>query len=99
MKRLSDNPVLQWLKAHKRPLGILTLILTATLLTWYLITHPEVVTMVRQTPRGTLALLFVLYSGILLINVGITYAMIRMCRNHLSLRNNLYLTAYSSLIN
>jgi uncharacterized membrane protein YbhN (UPF0104 family) len=99
MKKLPDWPILRWAKTHKKALGIATLILTAVLLTWYVISHPDIITKIKDIPPGTLALLFVLYAGILFVNVGITYAVIKMCRKDLSLRNNLYLTAYSSLIN
>jgi uncharacterized membrane protein YbhN (UPF0104 family) len=99
MKKASELPGLRWLSAHKRPLGALVLLLTFITLAWYIKEHPSIIDSVIHTSPWVLLALFVLYSGMVAVNVGITHMTIKLCRKDLPLKNTIFLSVYSSVIN
>lgn len=99
MQKLSNLPGLKWFSAHKRLVGAAVLVITFVSLGWYLSIHPSIVDKVLHTNPWVLLALFVLYSGMIAVNVGITHMTVKLCRKDLPLKNTFLLSVYSSVAN
>jgi uncharacterized membrane protein YbhN (UPF0104 family) len=99
MKKVSEFPGVRWFSAHKRLLGAIVLVVTFVTLAWYISKHPGVIDSVKHTSPWVLLALFVLYSGMVAVNVGVTYMTVKLCRKDLPLKNTIFLSIYSSVIN
>ena len=78
---------------------ILVLIITITGFVYYFITHPIVQHQLSTTSIGTLALLFILYLGVVGAISLVTYATLLLCNLKLQAGESLLLTAYATVIN
>jgi hypothetical protein len=99
MERIKNLPFISWLLKRRQALGIAIIVVTIGLLIWYVSLHPEILHSVLQTSPWVLLALLVLYCGMIGINVLITYYTIKLCRKTLPIKNTLYLSVYSSVIN
>ncbi len=99
MERIKKLALVAWILKRRRALGIAIIVITIGLLIWYVSVHPEILHSVLNTSPWVLLALLVLYSGMIGVNVLITYYTIKLCRKTLPLKNTLYLSAYSSVIN
>ncbi len=79
--------------------GPVILIITATGFIWYLSNNPAVMQQLGKTPPELLAVLLVLYAGILLTLVGLLQTSLRLYQKSMALQENFLLNAYSSLVN
>jgi len=98
MKSFSSK-ILQWLKKYRAILGVIVIVLSLGFLTWYLITHPEIITNLLQTnPLVILALLvlYVLFVGLIFF---INLYTVRVCGKDLAVKPGIFLTIYSTVIN
>lgn len=85
--------------AIKRTLAVAILLLTGAAFTYYLTTHPEVISQLQQTNPWLLAGLVAGYGLILLTLVGVQSATLRLIRVRMPVLENLMLTSYSSIAN
>jgi uncharacterized membrane protein YbhN (UPF0104 family) len=83
----------------KQALGWLVLIVTVGLFAYYLKTHPNFWQDIKNISLGIIALLLVLYSGILLTNGFILYWSVQICSKIISKSEATMLNAYSTLVN
>lgn len=99
MERIKNFPLIRWFLTHRRALGVAIIVITLGLLIWYVSIHPEILHSVLQTSPWVLLALLLLYGAMIGINVLITYYTIKLCRKTLPIKNTLYLSVYSSVIN
>ncbi len=99
MERIRNLSFVRWFSKHKQALGIAVIVITIGLLIWYVAKQPEILDSVLHTSPWVLLALLVLYVGMIGINVLITYYTIKLCRKTLPIKNTLYLSVYSSVIN
>lgn len=96
---LSNLAVIQFVKRYKKTIAILIMIAFFAFFGLYIYQHPKILDNVIGIGLNNTALIFILYGGVVLTNVSIIYATIRLCRKKLSLRNSVFLTMYSNVIN
>lgn len=96
---VSRLALVQFLQRHKRWLASLVILAFFGLIGYYLAKHHNVVQSILHIGYLNTLLLLGLYGGVLLTNVGIMYATIRLCRKKLALQNGILLMIYSSVIN
>lgn len=99
MNKLKNLLIIRWLLKHRQAVGIAIIVITIGLLVWYLSLHPTIIDNVLHTSPWVLLSILVLYCGMIGINVLITYYTIKLCRKTLPIKNTLYLSVYSSVIN
>ncbi len=99
MKNLKNLPIVRWFTKYQKAIGIAVIVATIGLLIWYVSIHPEILRSVLKTSPWVLLGLLALYSAMIGVNVLITYYTIKLCRKTLPLKNTLYLSTYSSVIN
>jgi uncharacterized membrane protein YbhN (UPF0104 family) len=99
MNRLSQYPVVGWVRRHKKPLAIIIITVSLILLTIYTILHPELITNLMRTDPRVLVLLFILYSLIVATQLFIMLTVIRLCGKKLPFKRGVLLSIYSTLIN
>lgn len=98
-QRLIASPIIQTIRRNKKTLAIFVLSLFGIFLGYYLYSNPKLLQNVLNIGFGNILLLTILYGGLLLTNVGMIYATIRLCNKKLPLKNSLFLTIYSTIIN
>jgi uncharacterized membrane protein YbhN (UPF0104 family) len=88
------------MKQHLKPmLAVMLLVVTASVFTWYLRNHPELIRQLKDVNPLTLLLLIVCYSVWFLALAVVLQISLRMYNKQMSAQENLLLSAYSSLIN
>jgi len=88
------------MKKHLKPiLAVLLLVATASVFSWYLHNHPELITKLKDVSPLTLALLILCYSVWFVALAIVLQISLRMYNKQMSAKENLLLSAYSSLIN
>lgn len=88
------------MKKHLKPIiAVLLLLVTASLFTWYLHGHPELITKLKEVNPFVLGLLIACYSLWFLALAIVLQISLRMYNKQMSAQENLLLSAYSSLIN
>lgn len=99
MNRLKNFPLFAWIAAHRRLLGVIIIVLSLSFLVWYTTTHPEIIESVIHTSPLVLLTLLVLY----LANVGVVFFInfftVRICNKRLGVKEGIFLTIYSTVIN
>ena len=98
-RALTGAGLIRFVRAHKRPLaGVVTLAFFG-FIGFYLASHPAVIQSLLHIGYASTALILAGYSGVLLTNVGIMDATIRLCNKKLTLPSGLRLMIYSSVVN
>lgn len=80
-------------------LGPIIIAATIGIFTWYIIKHPAVLDQLRNTSPILVAILIVLYFGVLLCLMGVTRASLKFYHKTFGVQENFLFNAYSSLIN
>lgn len=80
-------------------LAILIVALTGGAFIWYVRTHPEVLTQLKETSITVIASVLVLYIGMLACLIGVLHGSLMIYKKSLALSENILLTSYSSLVN
>lgn len=96
---IANSNFIKFLKRNKRTLAIIVIVSFILLFGYYVYAHPEIIQDVLDIGFYNVLLIIILYSGVVLTNVGIVYATIRLCHKNLPLKSSLLLTVYSSVIN
>jgi uncharacterized membrane protein YbhN (UPF0104 family) len=99
MKRFSQYPAVAWVRKYKKPLAIIIIVLSLVLLVIYTVLHPELIAHLMRTDPRILVILFVLYGLIIITQLFIMLAVIRLCGKQLGLKRGVLLSIYSTLIN
>lgn len=98
-QKLIASSAAQIIRRNKKLLAIIIIFLFGIFLEYYLHSNPKLLQNVFNIGFGNILLLTLLYGGLLLTNVGMIYATIRLCNKKLPLKNSLFLTIYSTIIN
>lgn len=96
---ISNSAIVKWLMVHKKVVAIIIILTFLSLFGYYIYGHPEIIDDVLSIGYINVFILLILYSGVVLTNVSVVHATIRLCRRDLSLKNSLFLTIYSSVVN
>lgn len=99
MKQLSQLPFVRWVLRYRSQLSIVVIVVVIVLLGWYVATHQDSLQRLLSVPPWVLLALAVLYSGVILSNVFITYATVKLCKKDLPIKDSLALTIYSTVAN
>lgn len=99
MERIKSLFFVRWFNQHRQALGAIVVVTTVVLLVWYVSAKPAILHSVLHTSPWVLLTLLILYTGTIGINVLVTYYTIKLCRKTLPLKNTLFLSVYSSVIN
>lgn len=78
---------------------VLILLVTAGVFVWYLRTHPEQVSQLRQLKPGWIALILLANAGGMAALVGLYQVLVRMLGLRLPATENMLITIYSSIAN
>lgn len=97
--KLSDSPTALIIRRNKKALAIAVILLFGVFLGYYIYNHPGLLQNIVNIGLGNTLLIIILYFGLLLTNVGMIYATIRLCNKNLPIKNSLFLTIYSTIIN
>ena len=95
----SRSPLVRLLRRHKRWLASLIILAFFVFIGYYLSTHPQVIQSILHIGYGNTVSILGGYTAVLLTNVGIMYATIRLCQKKLAIKNGALLMIYSSVIN
>lgn len=99
MNKLKNFPLFKWIGAHRHVLGVIIIILSLAFLVWYTATHPQIIKSVVHTSPIVLLTLLILY----LANVGVVFFVnfftVRICNKKLGIKEGIFLTIYSTVIN
>lgn len=88
------------LRSIWRPITTVSiLIITVAGFIYYFATHSQVRAQLHQTSPVTLAVIFLLYLGVLLALSLVTFTTLRLCNIHLKTGETVLLTMYASVIN
>lgn len=98
-QKLIASPITQTIRRNKKTLAISAILLFGIFLGYYLYSNPKLLQNILNIGFGNILLLTLLYGGLLLTNAGMIYATIRLCNKRLPLKNGLFLTIYSTIIN
>ncbi len=85
--------------AIKRTAGIVILAATGLLFASYIHTHPGLLTNIKHVGLGTVIVLVLIYSGVVVTNAGILYWSVQICNKTIGKIETLLLTSYSTLVN
>jgi uncharacterized membrane protein YbhN (UPF0104 family) len=99
VKRFSQYPAVAWVRTYKKPLAIIIIALSLVLLAIYTLLHPELITNLMRTDPRVLVILCVLYGLIVVSQLFIMLAVIRLCGKQLAFKRGVLLSIYSTLIN
>jgi uncharacterized membrane protein YbhN (UPF0104 family) len=97
--KLTDSMPIRLFKRYKKALAIIVILAVIIFFGVYIYLHPKVIDNVIKIGLINTIIILVLYAGVLLTNVVVTQSTIRICNKKLSIKNNLLLTIYSSVIN
>jgi hypothetical protein len=86
-------------KRYRRWLAIGILLLTFILFVRFFVTHPEYLERLRRVSPTTIIIVLLLYIPATLSLVWSSSAIVRLCGGHIGRKENVLLTAYSSIIN
>jgi uncharacterized membrane protein YbhN (UPF0104 family) len=95
-QNISDSFFIKLLKRNKRNLAIFVIIAFLAFFGLYVYQHPEILT---EISKINMVIILLLYAAMLITNVFITNSTIRLCRKELPIKNSVFLTIYSSVIN
>lgn len=98
-KKILSSPGWLFFRHHKKLLAVIILIGFTVFLITYLWLHPDLLIRVFQIGWKDGLLLLILYLGVVLTNIGITQASVRLCHKNLPLQNGFLLTIYSTIVN
>jgi uncharacterized membrane protein YbhN (UPF0104 family) len=94
-----NSGFVKFLKRYKKTLAILVIMAFFAFIAFYIYGHPEILKNILKIGPVNTVLVLLLYCGVLLTNVGIVFATIKLCRKNLSIKNSIFLTIYSSIVN
>lgn len=87
------------LETFKRCLGYIFISITAIAFFWYIRSHPNIISALKDIGLLTIVGILVLYTGVVATNGAILYWSVQLCQKSLSSFEALVLTTYSSLVN
>jgi len=99
MDRLSQLPFVRWVRRYRGPLSIAVIVVSLALLGFYVATHQDSVRRLLSVSPWVLLALGLLYAGVVLSNVFITYATVKLCKKELPFAGSVSLTVYSTVAN
>lgn len=97
--RVRDSTPVRFARTHKRPLAILVLVAFFVFVGVYIAVDPSIVARALSIGWSNVALLALLYCGIIATHFGILDSTIRLCGMRLGAREGLLLTIYSTVAN
>ena len=87
------------LTTYRRQLGVVLIVASIAFLVWYCVTHPAVLQTLAQTDPHALLIIFALYSVGMGIIFLVNFFTVRICRKQLDVKQGIFLTIYSTVIN
>jgi uncharacterized membrane protein YbhN (UPF0104 family) len=96
---ISNSFFVKFIKRNKRNLAIFVIIAFLVFFGFYVYQHPEILTEISKIGIANVIIILLLYAAMVITNVFITNSTIRLCRKELPIKNSVFLTIYSSVIN
>ena len=96
---VSRSPLVRLVRRHKRLLASLIILAFFVFIGYYLIANPQIIQNILHIGYANTVSIIGGYTAVLLTNVGIMYATIRLCKKKLPIKSGVLLMIYSSVIN
>ncbi|MWB99232.1 hypothetical protein [Agromyces seonyuensis] len=98
-ERISGSAPARWVGRHKRALAVAILVVFFALIITYVALNPGIVVDALSIGWGNLALLVVLYVGVVVTHFGVLVSTVRLGGATLPVRESFLLTVYSTVSN
>ncbi len=99
IQSLKTTRVVRFISLNKRTLGIVLIVAFLVFFTYYIVTHPAIISSILNLNPLVGILIFILYFAVILTNFVIMYMTIKLRGKTLPLKSGLLLTMYSSVVN
>lgn len=98
-QKIVNSKFVNFVMRYKKPTAILIIFSFFAFFGFYINQHPEILNEMLKIGVFNSLIIFLLYGGILITNIFITHSTIRLCHKELPLKNSVFLTIYSSVVN